>query len=158
MKKNRKIMGGFVACLHCALMSLPLLVGLYNVGRHCLQKNLSYTSQVTYDNEGNFIETSREYTLAEKVSIGFKDTLVDFNYVDSNHDYSTQTWSNAITDSLGMPFLMNNDYLGVFGIQNSGTLGDSSYIYLYINFYLNWLINMSVLVFVPEILIIFIDI
>ena len=106
MKKNHKILGGFVACLHCCLMALPLLVLVFNVGRHCLQANLSYEVTYVYDNDGNYQESSREYTLAEKVSQSFKDTCVDFNLMDSSDDFSSQSWSEVFSSSYPFPFLM----------------------------------------------------
>lgn len=156
MKKNHKILGGFIACLHCCLMALPLLTLLYNVGRHCLQANLSYEVTYTYDSEGNYSESSREYTLAEKVELSFKDTLADFNYIDTSYDYSQHTWSDNFAQT-SYPFLMNNDFMGLFSIS-SNTMGDSAYTYVFINMYLNWIINMSVIVFVPELICVFIDI
>lgn len=154
--KKHKILGGFVACLHCCLMAIPLLVGVYNVGRHCLQANLSFETTITYDNEGNYTETKREYSLAEKVELSFKETLIDFNYINDSYDYSSNNWNDNFNHT-HYPFLMNNDYLGLFSIDNN-SMESSAYMYLFVNMYLNWLINMSVLVFTPEILIIFIDI
>ena len=84
MKKNRKILGGFVACLHCALMSLPLFVLLFNGGRNCLQANLSYETTFTYDNDGNYQESSKEYVLAKSFTYAMGQTLEEFNYIDNS--------------------------------------------------------------------------
>lgn len=156
MKKNRKILGGFVACLHCCLMALPLFTLLFNAGRNCLQANLSYESTYTYDNDGNFQTSSKEFDLAKSFTYAMEETLLEFNYIDESFTYD-DTWSVNIANSNDFPFLMNNDFFGLFVEDSTQKLNDSSYTYLFINFYLNWIINMSVIVFVPELIVVFLD-
>ena len=59
------MLGGFIAFLHCCLMSVPLVVGLYNVGRHCVKNNSDYEVTYVYDNNGNYQESARVYSLVD---------------------------------------------------------------------------------------------
>lgn len=159
MRKNKKIMGGFIAILHCCLMALPLLVLVFNTLKIGVTQSLSYETTYVYDNEGNYQESSREYSFNDYVIMGFRDTLIDFHYIDEEiiNTYEQNDWDNATSELWSFPFVMDIDFLSLFSVS-SNEFGESIYIYFYINFYLNWLINMSVIVFVPELILVFIDI
>ena len=157
MKKNHKILGGFIACLHCCLMALPLLVGVFNVCSVAIHHMTSYETTYTYDQDGNYQESSKEYGLDDYIHLGLQETNKDFNvYTGSLQDNTS--WESYVSNNMNdYPFLLSVDFLGIFSNQTNLT-EDSLEVYAYINFYLNWLINMSVIVFVPELILIFLDI
>lgn len=157
MKKNKKIMGGFIAILHCCLMALPLLVLVFNTLKIGVTQSLSYETTYVYDNEGNYQESSREYSFNDYVIMGFHETNKDFNvYYD---ELESTNWAIYFIDYHNpFTFLMDIDFLGVFNIDGWTMNVSQLEIYAFINFYLNWLINMSVIVFVPELILVFIDI
>ena len=156
MKKNHKIMGGFIAILHCCLMATPLLVLLFNTCKEAIHQATSYETTYVYDTNGNYQESSRDYGLTDYITIGMRDTNEDFDVY--NGCLTDSTWSDYISNNKNpYPFLLDVNFLGVF--ENGETISkDTLEIYAYINFYLNWLINMSVIVFIPEIILVFIDI
>lgn len=155
MKKNKKIMGGFIAILHCLLMSIPALVLCFNTIKFAIHDVTSYDSTYVYDNNGNYLESSRDYELSDYITIGLHDTNSDFDVF--NGTLVDSTWSDYVTNNKNpFPFLLDVDFLGIF--DNGDTISkDTLEIYAFLNFYLNWLINMSVIVFVPELIIVFID-
>ena len=156
MKKNKKIMGGFIALLHCCLMAIPALVLCFNTLKFAIHDVTSYESTYVYDSNGNYQEESRQYELSDYITQGLQDTNADFDVYTGT--LTDMTWAIFSSDyKNAFPFLLNVDFLSVF--DNSETISkDTLELYAYINFYLNWLINMSVIVFVPELILIFIDI
>ena len=152
MKRKNKFIGGFIAILHCILMSVPLLVTFHNIVQNAITRQKSYTAQYVYDNNGNYQESLLTYDEADYFYLGVQQTLIEMGCLDSEVS-SSSTWSDFTLNDF--PFLMSNDYIGIF--DNGETLSSSTLVYYaYVNFYLNWLINMSILVFVPELILVFI--
>lgn len=107
--------------------------------------------------EDNSITTEVTYSFEDNSYLGLRDTLYYFNVLDSNLTFDNVSWNDCYSDLNSFSLLMDVDYLSVFdlGSENSSSLNS---VLAFVNFYFNWIINMSIVVFVPEMLIVFIDI
>lgn len=115
---KKKFKHGFLGCIHCFILALPILFVLYYV---LVNFNDGFTA-ITGSESLNF-DSSNLQTLEEI-----------HQYVMNNYTFTFN--------------VVNFDFMSIFGVD------DTNYYIQFVNWYLNYLINMELVLFLPEILLI----
>ena len=171
MKKQTKLFKHFITILNIIALSMPILVFVYYVVANGLNLHMTadamqyhgYEGQSTFESDFDY---AKENLVPTNVNMNLLYTLDNFGYL--NYDaYNTDltTWlsnyegasyQSIVQNGVSTKMLLDVDFTSLFfenGLVNySGSVAP----YLMLNYMCNYFINISLIIFIPELLVLFI--
>lgn len=162
MKTNKtRLFRHFITALHIIALSVPFVSFGYKVIADNLT-NLFTSNSLQHhggasDSYADDLELGKEKFVVHELNYYLVDTLYDFNFIDSSaDDFATNYESYVLSDIVTDSHLMTNfDYVSLF-TNNLENHGYSIAPFLFINYYINYVLTISLLLFLPEVILWFI--
>ena len=169
-KKTRRYINHFFAFTHIVALSVPVVVLIYYVVRDNLT-NLFASQSVqhhggTSDVFSNDLDYAVDTLTTKSLDDYIYDTLDNFSYLTydnivTNKDewvsaYEGDYFYEITAEHTSTHLLLNYDYFSLFNhdlTQQNGNIA----VWLFMNYYINYLISISILIFLPEVIIYFFD-
>ena len=157
MKRTTRIFKHFIAILNILACGVPLIV----LGIITIQDVLpKYFTSLGMQHHGNGSSTFSDdiddlgtYNEFQDVNYNMMSTLDRMGYLTYSgtfDDYLTTIDGNTYTtivSNCDTHFLLNYDYVSIFMLSDITNNNNSVALYLFVNFYINYFINVSILYF-----------
>ena len=167
--KKTKIFKHFMTCLYIGAISLPILFVCVEVCRDVFPKMFSSWAVARYGGDTDSFEDDVDYSITSFQFNDFNDTLMNVmdNFHYYNYDNSITNLEEWITDNNGSSytdvsqntsskFIINFSVVSLFDngiVMNGNNVAP----YLFLDFMFNYLINASLICFLPECILCFVS-
>lgn len=174
MKGKTKLFRHFITLLNIVAIALPLVTFGYYVANDALSKHYASQSVQHHGGTSDVFSDDLDYAIdnltLRSIDDNFIFTLQDYEYYNFDSSkgitdieswyayYDGKSYATIISDNaVSNKFFLNLDFISMFdnGIVNNGKNVTT---YLFVNFYINFIITMTLLCFMPSVILAFFEI